>query len=222
MQKQKASHRNIQLGPGIGEPFEVGAQFFAALAFPERNEDSARTEAELAFSAGYLHEANRVDESNAPFLHARLNEIAARRPRWVQQKLRTIHRRLEDRSEAARAVRPWVSEHIGVGPHPPVAGIKKFTMRQIALYLCDQDDDRAGRFQKRVWRPSRPVLHLAIAIDEALYSIELTDNRFDVPIDAVDVFRSIVARSAWLQPRIAADRRFGIDQGDQITLNWLD
>ena len=214
--------RELMIGPAVGESFEIGARLFAALAFPAPDEDSSRSDAELAYVASYLHEANRIDDTDEPFKDPRLNAMASHSPRWVRQKLRTTLRRLEDRNEVAKAVRPWASELIGLGPHRAVPGIKKFTMRQIALHLCNGDIDRADRFQKRVWRPCRPVMHLAIAIDEKLCAMNLPDHRLGVDLANVDFFRSIIERAAWLQPRIAVDPHFGIDARNQLTLTWVE
>src|SRR5258706_3311698 len=154
--------RIIRLGPGECSDIETGARFFAALAFPGKNEEGARENAVRAWAGAYLHEANRIDECTEPFEDQRLNEFVALPPAWCRAKLRTAGRRFRDRGDGARAVRPWVRDILR-DPHPPVAGVRKFNQRQVALHLCGDDPEKAANFQRRVWRPCRPVIHIAVA-----------------------------------------------------------
>lgn len=216
-----ADVRELLVGPGIGYPFLTGARIFSALAFPTSGEESARQDAETAYIADRLHAQSAVDETDLPFEDPVLNEVASRDPSWVRRQLRTTRRRMDDRQEAARAVRPWVRELVGIGVHGPVPGIRKFTQRQIALYLCNGDVEKAARFEKRVWRPSRPVLHVAIAIDEALSRIPSASERFGLSLDALEAFRLTISRAATLQQAIAGDRRFATHAASQLTLRWL-
>ena len=214
--------REVNIGPAIGYNFEIGARFFAALAFPSVHEDASRANAETAWTASHLHKQNKVDGTTAPFQDDRLNVIAAHTPRWARQILRTTKRRVLDRSKAARAVRPWISELVFGNSHPPVSGIKKFTQRQVSIWLCNGDEEQGVRFQERVWRPARPVLHYAIAIDEASYPLDSPENEIEIAISAVQVFRAVVARGAELAPYLAADRRFGISPEEQLHLVWRE
>lgn len=218
--------RIIRLGPGECPDEVTGARYFAALAFPERGEDAARQDAAAAYVANYLHEANRVDESDAPFEDDRLNNFVQLDPKWCRAKLRTAHRRLSDRSELARAVRPWIRELLGE-PHGPVPGIKKFTQRQIALYLCGEDAghgdlvERADNFQKRVWRPGRPVMHLAIAYDLLLCAVGGEQTKFDLNLASVNVIGELAGRARQVAELIVTDPRFGVSADDLLHLEWV-
>ena len=141
------THRIIRLGPGECFDLETGARYFAALAFPGPEEAEARESAIRGWIGAYLHEANLVDHCDDPFADPRLNELVQLPPAWCRAQIRTTHRRLRNRSEAARAVRPWVRELLGLEPRA-VPGVKKFTQRQIALYLCRDDPECAANFQK--------------------------------------------------------------------------
>lgn len=223
--RNRGNHRASEcaIGPGAGHlPFETGARFFATLAFPGSTEVEARLDAERAWIASWLHEQNRIDGTDQPFIEQRLNELVCLDPSWVRQKLRTARRRLRNRSEAARLTRPWVRELENLEPHRPVEGIKRFTTRQIALHLCNDNDDAAHNFQKRIWRPSRPVLHYAIAHDRALSLLEVEERETAIPMDAVEVFRATTEHGNHLAAKIAADSRFGINADDQHLLQWID
>ena len=205
---------------------ETGARYFAALAFPGAADDAARRDAVAAWVASYLHEANRVDESNAPFADKRLNTFVGLSPQWCRAKLRTGQRRLADRAELARAVRPWVRDHLGV-PHEPVPGVKKFTQRQIALYMAREEAshgdliERAANFQKRVWRPGRPVLHLAIARDRLLCAIGSEETDFGLDLAASSLFAEFVDESQPIAQYIVTDARFGVSMDDLLHLEWV-
>ena len=145
VEKSRGSSQVIRLGPGECPDPETGARFFAALAFPGAREEQARIEAVQGWTGAYLHEANKVDVSDAPFEDPRLNAFVERPLQWCKAKVRTGRRRLRDRSDAARVARPWVREILD-SPHPPVLGIRKFTQRQIALHLFDGDAEKAAIF----------------------------------------------------------------------------
>ena len=126
----------------------------------------------------------------------------------------------------ARAVRPWIRDLIDQ-PHPPVPGVRTFTQRQIALWLTGENDpqgdpvERAANFQKRVWRPGRPVLHLAVAQDVVLCTNGAEGNDFGVSLDAVEVFARIVTQAEDVAALIADDLRFATGRADLFRLEWV-
>ena len=213
--------QSIRLGPGECPDIESGARFFAALAFSHPAEAQARNNAIAAWVASYLRKVNQVDGCVEPFEDFRLNRFTGLSPTWCQATLRTAMRRLRDRSACARAVRPWITELLG-GQHPPVAGVAKFTQRQIALYLCGNDPQRAANFERRVWRPSRPVVHLAAANDCHLTATDPLGSHVGVDLSSADLIKKLVQDAAQLQPLIEADDRFGTSVDGQVTLTWIE
>ncbi|MBP6030458.1 MAG: hypothetical protein KA533_03415 [Sphingobium sp.] len=220
------SMRIIRLGPGECSDIETGARFFAALAFPTVVEDLQRQDAVAAWVGSYLHEANRIDDSDQPFADDRLNAYAALSPKWCRAKLRTAMRRIKDRSLLARAVRPWVWDHLGQ-QHRPLPDIEKFTQRQIALYLAAESglpgdfDERARNFQKRVWRPGRPVIHLAITCDFWLGSTGYQEPCLGLDLTALRAIGGLVDRARHVANLIVLDRRFGVTADDLLHLEWV-
>jgi hypothetical protein len=130
-----------------------------------------------------------------------------------------MDRRLKDRAEVARAVRPWMLEALD-DPHRAMSGMKKFTQRQIAFYLCGDDPVKADNFQKRVWRPSRPVLHLAIAQDLGLSLLGITEP-IKVNLPSVGVIKAMVDIANRLVPRLSSDPRFGVSEANLLVLEWV-
>jgi hypothetical protein len=213
--------RELRLGPGECSNVETGARFFAALAFPGSDEETARTNAEVAWAAQFLHDANRIDGSSAPFADPRLNELVNADQGWCRAALRTSRRRLGDRMTTARFVRPWISnwlEH----PQPLPTGMKKFSQRQIAQYLSGGDQEKADNFQKRVLRPSRPVIHLAVAID--LHDAEAGCVKLDCGINLTDVdwFSRLVLLSNALKIHICATADFYLREQDLLHFVWVE
>jgi hypothetical protein len=127
--------RVIWLGPGECPDTETGARYFAALAFPGAGEEQARLDAMRAWAGLYLHEANRVERSDDPFEDHRLNAFVQLPLAWCKAKVRTGRHRLRNRSDAARAVRPWMREslHEFAPPHPRRAQINAAPDRPVSL-----------------------------------------------------------------------------------------
>ncbi|MFL6720451.1 MAG: hypothetical protein ACJ8FT_01430 [Sphingomonas sp.] len=209
----------IRLGPGECSNIESGARYFAALAFPTPCEAEDRCAAEFAKAALYLHDANRVDESDSPFEDPRLNKLVALDPQWCRARVRTMYRRLKDRADVARAVRPWMLETFDE-PHRPMPGIKKFTQRQISLYLCGGDVTKSDNFQKRVWRPSRAALHMAIAQDLALSLLDIGQS-VNVDLASIDLIKAMADFAERLVPKLCSDRRFGVGETELLRLQWV-
>jgi hypothetical protein len=209
----------IRLGPGECSDVETGARYFTAVAFPGPQEIEARENAMRGWAGAYLHEANLVDRCDDPFEDPCLNELVQLATAWCRAQIRTTRRRLRDRSAAARAVRPWVRQLLGEPRVVP--GLKKFTQRQIALHLCDGDSERAANFQKRIWRPSRPVLHLAVAYDLTLCSWEDGRSAYELDLASASFIGELVELAARLQPRICADPRFGVNDQQILSLEWV-
>jgi hypothetical protein len=216
----KMAGRVIRLGPGECSDIETGARYFAALAFPGVAEYAARQDAAAAWVGSYLHEANRIDGSDDPFADQRLNEFIRHPAKWCRGKLRTTRRRLRDRSHAARAVRPWVRDLLD-HPQQPVPGVRKFTQRQIALYLCSNNPEHADNFQKRIWRPARPIIHYLAAQDLLLSAVEGEQMVFKNDLASTDLIPGILDKAGSLGPLICGDKRFGVAEDDLLQMHWV-
>lgn len=227
--------RIIRVGPGECSDVETGARYFAALAFPTPSEEIARLDAVVAWVASYLHEANRMDKTKALFEDERLNGFVKISPEWCRAKLRTTSRRLRDRGIAARAVRPWIRELLD-DPWMPVEGVRKFSQRQIALFLCKGSSKNAvteceakpgpslelvDNFQKRVWRPARPVIHLLAANDRVLSSTEVERTNFKIDLASTAFIRFSLELAAKLEPLVCGDSRFGVDENQLLKFEWI-
>lgn len=221
------SRRVIRLGPGECPDVETGARFFAALAFPGVGEHAARQNAIAAWVGSWLREATRaVKGCDLPFEDEYLNAFVRLPPKWCRAKLRTASRRLADRSNLARAVRPWVRELIG-SPQALLPGMTEFSQRQIALYLSGEKGlrgdivERANNFQKRVWRAGRPITHIAISQDLLLCGVGGTQTEFNVDLASVGLIGEIVKLADAVADLIIHDRRFRVSTADMLRLKWI-
>jgi hypothetical protein len=108
-------------------------------------------------------------------------------------------------------------------PHGDVPNVKKFTQRQIALYLCGGDEERAANFQRRVWAPSKPVFHLVIAQDLLMcVTMGNEQNELDLSLESALAVKAILDESSRVAPLICADPRFGVDDERLLHLEWVD
>lgn len=211
----------VRLGPGECSDIETGARYFATLAFPEPQDRVARNDVTNAWAAQYLQEANRTDGSDDPFVIAIFNELVALDPAWCKSRLRTTRRRLRDRANLGRALRPWTCELCGEEP-PPVPGIAQFTQKQIALHLEGGKPERASRFEARVWRVARPVSHILVAQDNLLS--RLPGNRERFPEDlarCAPLIAEIVELANSLAPLICERPKFGVSKNALISFLWI-
>lgn len=211
----------VRLGLGACSDIETGARYFAALAFPEPQDRVARDDATNAWAAQYLQEANRTDGSDDPFENPKFNELVALDPRWCKSRLRTVRRRLRDRADLGRALRPWTCE-LESEEHPPVPGIAQFTQRQIALYLNGGSPEKASRFEARVWRLARPVSHIVIAQDNLLSRLPGDRQRFPEDLArCAPLIATIVELANRITPQICDNPKFGVTRDDLISFVWL-
>ncbi len=214
------SDRIIRLGPGECPDIVTSARYFAALAFPGVREAERCRDAADAWAASYLHKANRVDRRTEPFLDERLNDYVRLDPGWCREKLKKTQDRLMKRAQLARALRPWIREALGASPKP-VRGIKKFTQRQIALFLNNNNPEHADNFQKRIWRPGRPVIHLITACDLELYHRGADQEDFPINLADIHLIKQVVELSQKILPVICQDPRFAVNERDLLKLDWV-
>ena len=211
----------VRLGPGECSIIETGARYFATLAFPAKHECKARDDATKAWVAQYLQEINRTDRTDDPFEDPKFNELVALDPAWCKSRLRTVRRRLRDRADLGRALRPWTRELKGE-EHPPVPGITEFTQRQVALYLNGGSPEKASRFEARVWRVARPLSHILVAQDDLIPSLPGEHKRFPEDLArCAPLIAMIVEFANTLAPLICDRPKFGVTRNDLIPFVWI-
>lgn len=202
-----------------GSPtYEAGALLFSYLAFPELEADARRAEVHAALCNLALRATGDDNESWLWTPTTMKPGYALMREPTVQRGVRTMDRRLRDRLDAAIVAKPLLEEApSGQRPRFP-PGVKALSLAALGGYVMfrnrdnhDQGDVR--NFHSRVWQPSLPVIHLAVALN-VLFERTLVSGMSKLAVH--DLVRSSEAieflthTATELEPMILANPRFGI------------
>ena len=161
-------HLNLRLSLAFGPVYEAGAAMLSALAWPE-----------------LLADTQAIAERHAALCQYGVRLLAAADEEWtrspqpikpiylsvaehqVQRVRHELFRRLAQRLAAARMVIPFLQEASGVPARLP-RGMSRLSLNSLAEVAAnDLNLSDAGNVGTRVWRPSRPVIHIAAAIEVA-------------------------------------------------------
>lgn len=155
--------------------YEAGAVLLSVLAWPEMiGDDRAMGQRHAALCQMYLAARSDADPgwANRPQL---IKPLYFTQPeRRVRRFDRELHGRLDDRMVAARVAIPFL--RVAAGQEANLPGhVKRLSLEQVTeLVLPDRltRERDPKNFQTRVWRPSRPVIHIASAIAVILNEAE--------------------------------------------------
>jgi hypothetical protein len=144
--------------------FECGAALLALLAFPSST-DGER--AEIAVSLCSAHLRAKFKEAGNPEELVKA-KYAFRDEGTIRKDLKKLDRLVRDRMVAAHVAIAFLQNAIGHRPNLP-RDVKRLSLNQLsefAMGLANQSIPE--NFKTRIWRPSRPVLHLAAAVAVAI------------------------------------------------------
>jgi hypothetical protein len=142
--------------------YEAGAILVTLLALPDGDETQrGNLHASLCYLAilGQAHLKGFGAEQPIKPIYAFRSEDD------VAKDLRTLERRLRDRIVAARMAIPFLQAAVMNAPPKLPFGIEKLSLNrlsEIAIRDLNQESDSAN-VETRIWRPSLPVIHLAVA-----------------------------------------------------------
>ena len=143
------------------EVYECAATLLAVLAAPQDDERRGELHASLcarALRAAYL--ANPDDVT--PILVK--PQYAFRCVKLVDRDLDFVARRMFDRTNAARMAIAFLREVELGRPVPLPAGIRRLSINELAAFIAeDAGQSEVANVKSRIWRPSLPVIHLAVA-----------------------------------------------------------
>ena len=150
--------------------YESGAVLFAYLAFPEPDADIQRGEAQVALCKLAL-EAMAEEDSLFKWVprlikpgHLMMSD------KDVARILRTFDGRIQDRLIAARMAIPFLQQAESGGPPRLPNGVTQLSISQLAEFvLASSSEESPVNLQSRVWSPSLPVIHVAVATEVALH-----------------------------------------------------
>lgn len=150
--------------------YECGALLFSYLAFPEPGAEDTRADVHASLCHLAL-KAITQDDPDGQWTPAVIKPgYALLSESKVRTSLRTMDRRLRDRLDAATVAKPFLEQATtGKTPRLP-AGVDSLTLTSMAEYLMfrtkpNADGGDLKNFHARVWKPSLPVIHLAVALN---------------------------------------------------------
>jgi hypothetical protein len=203
--------RTYNLDPELLNPFEIGAMLIAILAWPEPHLVEQQMLGAEALCSGWLTEACEMCPEEAPRLKTQFPEYAGVTPKAAKARLRTLRRRLNDRMVAARMARGFMQEAL-TGHVVLPATMKQLSVNQLSrLVKTDRPTiDDPEMIERRVWRPSWPVIHLALAFDVLLTKLGADAASFQYPIDN-EGLNAWIIEVAWRHELfVLEDPRFGV------------
>ena len=205
------------------EPFECGAVLLAVLAFPEEQqptglmESCQRTLCALAIRARVAANPEMVNQT-LPMRPA----YAFQDPELIDRDSRYLAKRLRHRMLAAKMCIPLLIEaQTGVKPELPL-GITRLSINQMTeLVLAESGNSEPKNIVARIWRPSLPVIHLAVSI--TIINQEcLRRGLRRQPISFADLMispallRHVVEQAEQVEALLAKSRRAHIDANSLI------
>jgi hypothetical protein len=204
------------------EVYEAGAFMVSQLAYPgdSRQDDKRRCGVYTSLCACVLRARAETDPNWAtrPQLVKAIYTSQTERDR--NQGLRTLRHRLHDRMIAARMAYPFLIEaETGEIPKLP-KGVKRLSINAMSeLVLEDAGYSDPENVETRIWRPSRPVIHLASAVHGCLH--------LDPKIEALglgafltrrDVIEYVIRNAEYCEALVVRSRHLRVDADKLIKL----
>lgn len=152
------------------KPYECGAAFLTLLAYPEpkaAEETLGRVHQSLCHL--HLREKSKTDEkwSNAPQLLKPCYAFVE--AGQIQKDLRQFDRRLRDRMIAAKMANLFLREAVNDKVPALPRGIERLSLNEVSKVVSsDVPGFDQPNIESRIWRPSLPVIHMAVALDLTL------------------------------------------------------
>ena len=190
------------------EVYECAATLLAVLAAPQDDERRGELHASLcarALRAAYL--ANPDDVT--PILVK--PQYAFRCVKLVDRDLDFVARRMFDRTNAARMAIAFLREVELGRPVPLPAGIRRLSINELAAFIAeDAGQSEVANVKSRIWRPSLPVIHLAVAAAFVGQVIERhgAAGGIDILLWSRDRVTSIVEYAEYLETLVPSATRF--------------
>lgn len=200
-------------------PIEVWAFVLCAIAWPEEPEDGlAFSKRWSALVARAYREAAQSDDDWAeqpqPVRPMHLWEHG----QDVRRSIASIDERLAKARQVAQLVRPPVL--LAATGEWSLPGVERpGLMAMIRSVLPSPSEAAAKNFRRRVFEPSKPVLHLALALDNVLGDLERSGHPPQNVLAAgwnPDHVRCLVGPAEVLEDKIPLIEQFGVDPGDLV------
>jgi hypothetical protein len=144
------------------EVYECGAMLLALLACPNESEEGKRAELYLSLCGRALWSRYSAAPDDWTPITVRPQHVF-RHPDQIDADVGFVGKRFSERMVAARMAVKFF-ERAGAGSVTVPKDIKRLSINEMANYvLADAELKDPEYLEKRIWRPSRPVIHLATA-----------------------------------------------------------
>lgn len=204
----------ITLDPN--EPLEAASAVLAMIAWPEDLPDGERVAfAQTALVAHLLRSAAEADAVWAWRKQPLKAGYLLMERAEVLRSCRLTFNRLTAALKAARAARPFIGEVLAGEPLPLPPSVPRLSLNAVVPFvLGDADEADTHAFEHRVFRRRLPVLHLAVALEQALMTAEAATGQrttFEALMLTSEFLPWFVERARQLEPAVLAIQRFKVD-----------
>jgi hypothetical protein len=193
---------------------EAAAHFIARLAFPEGGSRAAQYAAAL----GHLTERGILEVKGAPRpgITALLNETK------IERLLKLARLRHDERMAAALMARPFLMQ-LETGTVTLPQKMKHLSLSAVASWaMGNLKPSRVALSDppstlRRIWKPSRPVLPAAVALERLAFDLEARGEQFHIMSLMVTpwMLEDVVARAEKLEPLL---ERLDFERGKPVEL----
>jgi hypothetical protein len=195
----------------------------AILAFPGGAEEKAFKRAVEALCAQNIN----VTCATMPADTAKIREIypdyAGIDDGEIRRRLRTLKRRLNDRMIASRMSLGFLQEAVTDQPAVLPPGMPRLSLNALSMLVLDQSRESVPEnVEKRAWRESLPVIHIAAAYQVLMRACEIEGEPFDPDLQNLDAHRRVVRIAEIHEQLVLADKRFGIAPEKLVRLRWVE
>ena len=187
------SPRTVILDSSRLAPFEIGALLLSVLAFPGPTEEDECNRAAEALCADLLRETIRAYPDQAAKWQDAYPDYFAIGRVECRRCLRTYKRRLRDRMVAARMSLGYFQEGIAQQPATLPPSINSLSLNELSkLVLSQSGESNSENVEHRAWRGSRPVIHLAAAIQIEARALAPDEKAFGYPLDNGPLHEAVI------------------------------
>lgn len=213
--------RVYKLDPNLLEPFEIGARLTAVVAFPGAGEDEARSKAEEALCAKLVRITFETFPETTEDLRERFPLYYSIDPKEAGRRLRTLRRRLDDRMIAGRMSLGFLEEAITKKPPRLPDGMPRLSLNELSkLVQREARQSDPENVERRVWRQTLPVIHLAAAYQVLLRGADGQGQPLSQDLQDLDAHRRVVSLAQFHEEVVLADERFNITPENLVRLRW--
>jgi hypothetical protein len=211
------------LDSGRLEPFEIGARLLALVAYPAAEELDGRKEAAEALCAETIRATCAEYPENAPQWREAYPTYSAIDDRETRRRLRTFPRRLNHRMLAARMSLGFLEQGLtGESPRLP-DGMQRLSLNELSkLVMVQTHQSHAENIEHRIWRATRPVIHIASAMQVIARASGSISNDIGYPLDDFPLHRLVIEWAEFHEKLILADSRFGVKPDDLVRVRLVN